>query len=161
MFFETYGAGRAVREATSRGWLVVAPGQGILGLALDVPDLLNALEPWFPIDRSKVMLLGHSMGAAQVIRQVQKYPTLPVAAVALGGGSRFPKTQSNPTSKWFVAAGSDDFGKNGARQLHSSLITANLPSTWREYPNIEHLAIVQAAIPDVFQFLDQSLPPTP
>ncbi|MEY3458909.1 MAG: hypothetical protein RL215_2066, partial [Planctomycetota bacterium] len=78
MFFETYGAGRAIREATNRGWLVVAPGQGILGLALDVPDLLNALEPWFPIDRSKIMLLGHSMGAAQVIRQVQKYPKLPV-----------------------------------------------------------------------------------
>ena len=160
MFFETYGAGRAVREATSRGWLVVAPGQGLLGLALDVPDLLNALEPWFPIDRSKVMLLGHSMGAAQVIRQVQKYPDLPKAAVALGGGNRFSMTRptDNNGPKWFVAAGSDDFGKPGARQLHLSLTTASLPSTYREYPGIEHLAIVQVAIPDAFNFLQQSLP---
>ncbi len=165
MFFETYGAGRAVREATSRGWLVVAPGQGLLGLALDLPDLLNALETSFPIDRSKVMLLGHSMGAAQVIRQVQKHPNIPVAAVALGGGNRFtppnspsPGNTSHPTPKWFVAAGSDDFGKPGALQLHRSLTAANLPSTYREYQRIEHLAIVQVAIPEAFNFLQLSLP---
>ncbi len=156
MFFETYGAGRTIREAVNRGWLVVSPGQGLLGLALDVPDLLNALEPWFPIDRSRVMLLGHSMGAAQVIRQMQRHPETAIAAVALGGGGRFSARQQ-PTAAWFVAAGEQDFGRSGARQLHQSLLNAGLSSTWREYPNVEHLAIVQAAIPAVFQFLDDTL----
>ncbi|MFM7039817.1 MAG: hypothetical protein ACKO2L_19090 [Planctomycetaceae bacterium] len=156
MFFETYGAGRTIREAVNRGWLVVSPGQGLLGLALDVPDLLNALEPWFPIDRSRVMLLGHSMGAAQVIRQMQRHPETAIAAVALGGGGRF-STRQPPSAAWFVAAGEEDFGRSGARQLHQSLLGAGLSSTWREYPDVEHLAIVQAAIPAVFQFLDDTL----
>ncbi|MEY3175460.1 MAG: hypothetical protein RLZZ436_3374 [Planctomycetota bacterium] len=156
MFFETYGAGRTVREAVDRGWLVVSPGQGLLGLALDVPDLLNTLEPWFPIDRSRVMLLGHSMGASQVIRQMQRHPDASIAAVALGGGGRF-STPNPPSAAWFVAAGKEDFGRPGARLLHQSLVSAGLPSTWREYPDVEHLAIVQAAIPAVFQFLDDNL----
>lgn len=156
MFFETYGAGRTIREAVNRGWLVVSPGQGLLGLALDVPDLLNALEPWFPIDRSRVMLLGHSMGAGQVIRQMQRHPETAIAAVALGGGGRFSARQP-PSAAWFVAAGEEDFGRSGARQLHQSLLGAGLSSTWREYPDVEHLAIVQAAIPAVFQFLDDTL----
>ncbi|MFM7058536.1 MAG: hypothetical protein ACKO2P_16605 [Planctomycetota bacterium] len=156
MFFETYGAGRTIREAVNRGWLVVSPGQGLLGLALDVPDMLSALEPWFPIDRTRVMLLGHSMGAAQVIRQVQRHPETAIAAVALGGGGRFAARQP-PSATWFVAAGEEDFGRPGARQLHQSLVSAGISSTWREYPDIEHLAIVQAAIPDVFQFLDETL----
>jgi predicted esterase len=156
MFFETYGAGRTIREAVNRGWLVVAPGQGLLGLSLDVPDLLNALEPWFPIDRTRVMLLGHSMGAAQVIRQMQRHPDTSMAAVALGGGGRFSARQL-PTAAWFVAAGEEDFGRSGARQLHQSLVSSGIPSLWREYPDVEHLAIVQAAIPEVFQFLDETL----
>jgi len=156
MFFETYGAGRTIREAVNRGWLVVSPGQGLLGLALDVPDMLNALEPWFPIDRTRVMLLGHSMGAAQVIRQVQRHPETSIAAVALGGGGRFTTRQQH-SAKWFVAAGEEDFGRPGALQLHQSLVGAGISSTWREYPDVEHLAIVQAAIPAVFQFLDETL----
>ncbi len=159
MFFETYGAGRVIREAEKRGWLVVSPGQGMFGLSLGISDMLDVLEPFAKLDRSRIMVLGHSMGAAQVMTQVQKHPSLPIAAVALGGGSRMAVRDPSqaPKAHWFVAAGEQDFGRSGARQLHRSLTDAGLQSQYRDYPDVEHLVIVQAAIDDSFKFLDEVL----
>ncbi len=159
MFFETYGAGRVISEATRRGWIVIAPGQGLLGLALPVPDMLDALATFTEIDRSRVMLLGHSMGAAQVMRQMQQAPDCAIAAVALGGGGRMAVTRdkSQKNAQWYVGAGAEDFGRSGALQLHRSLQSAGISSEYHDFPGVEHLVIVQAAIDDAFRFLDQTL----
>jgi hypothetical protein len=42
-------------------------------------------------------------------------------------------------------------------QLHRSLSAAGVTSEYHDFPNVEHLVIVQAAINDVFRFFDQSL----
>jgi pimeloyl-ACP methyl ester carboxylesterase len=156
MFFETYGAGRVVDEGLKRGWLVVAPRQGLFGLSLDVEEMLDVLDQSFEIDRSQVMLIGHSMGAGQVVRQTALHPELPIVAVALGGGNRVADAAELKPIAWFVGAGSEDFGKGGAKQLHKSLESAGVSSSYHEYPNVEHMVIVQAAIDDVFQFLDRT-----
>lgn len=155
MFFETYGAGRAVQLAVDRGWIVVAPRQGFTGLSLNVDEMLQSLEKFVPVDRSRVMLIGHSMGAAQVMNQATINPALPIACVALGGGRRMPSADSVREIKWFVAAGEQDFGRTGARQLHASLTQAGAGATYRDYADVEHLVIVQAALDDVFRFLDE------
>lgn len=157
MFFETYGAGRVVEEGLKRGWLVVAPRQGLFGLSLDVKAQLDVLEGLFEIDRSQVLLLGHSMGAGQVIRETGLHPQLPLAAVALGGGGRAKQPEALQDIAWFIGAGEQDFGRSGAQQLHESLTAAQVPSIYRDYPDVEHMVIVQAAIDDVFQFLDAQL----
>lgn len=159
MFFEAYGAGRVVEEAQKRGWLVVAPGQGFLGLALGLEDMLAALETCFPVDRQQVLLLGHSMGAAQVMRQMQQHPGIARAAVALGGGGRLAgeDVKRFAATPWFVAAGAEDFGRRGALQLHDSLQQAGGKSVYQDFPDVEHLVIVQAAIPATFEFFDATL----
>ncbi len=157
MFFETYGAGRVVDQALKRGWLVVAPRQNLFNLPLDIAAMTDVLDKSFKIDRSRIMLLGHSMGAGQVIRQASLHPDLPVAVVALGGGNRLNNAAKLTPIRWFVAAGDQDFGRGGARQLHNSLDSAGVASVYRDYPNVEHLVIVQAAIDDVFRFLDETL----
>jgi predicted esterase len=157
MFFETYGAGRVVDEGLKRGWLVVAPRQGLLGLSLDVEEILDVLGQSFEIDRSQVMLMGHSMGAGQVVRQASLHPDLPIAAVALGGGNRVSDAAKLKSITWFVGAGSEDFGKAGAKQLNMNLGASGVTSTYHEYVNVEHMVIVQAAINDVFQFLDDTI----
>ncbi len=157
MFFETYGAGRVVEEGLQRGWLVVAPRQGLFGLSLDVKAMLDVLDGLFEIDRTQVFLLGHSMGAGQVIRQTSLHPQLPLAAVALGGGGRARQPEALRDISWFIGAGEQDFGRSGAQQLHKSLTAAQVPSIYRDYPDVEHMVIVQAAIDDVFQFLDAQL----
>jgi pimeloyl-ACP methyl ester carboxylesterase len=140
-----------------RGWLVVAPRQGLFGLSLDTSVMVELLSQMFSIDRSKVMLLGHSMGAGQVIRQANLHPDLPLAAVALGGGRDTANAERLKTIRWFVAAGKQDFGRKGALRLHHCLHAAGVESVWHEYPDVEHLMIVQAATDDVFQFLDENL----
>jgi hypothetical protein len=56
-------------------------------------------------------------------------------------------------------AGKLDFGKNAAAALVLSLKTANIPVTYKEYADVEHMTIVQAALNDVFAFLDGVLKP--
>lgn len=156
MFFETYGAGDAVRLALERGWLVVAPRQGLVGLSLNCEQMLNALEPFFSIDRSRVFLLGHSMGAAQVIQQVHLNPDLPRAAAAIGGGRPTREPVKIANLPWFVSAGELDFGREGAKSFHQSLVDAGATNAvYVEYPGIEHLVIVQAALPKAFEFFDR------
>jgi pimeloyl-ACP methyl ester carboxylesterase len=159
MFFETYGAGRVVAEGIRREWIVVAPRQGLLGLPLDIAEMLDAIAEFWPVDRSNVFLIGHSMGAGQVVRQCGIRPHVPRAAVALGGGNRMADPARAASIRFFVGAGDQDFGRGGAIQLHRSLAAAGVDSRYIEYPAVEHMVIVQAAIDDVFRFLDESLLP--
>jgi predicted esterase len=155
MFFETYGAGRAVELGVERGWLVVAPRQGLLSTVMDAGKMLDELESFFPIDRQRVYFLGHSMGASQVMRQTQRATDLPRAAIAIGGGSRLNDAARVARIPWWIAAGTEDFGRSGASALARSLTAAGATATYREYPDVEHLVIVQAALDDAFAFLEQ------
>ncbi len=156
MFFETYGAGGAVAAGLQRGWLVVATRQGLTGLSLDAKQIIDSLQPIFPVDRDQVYFMGHSMGAGQVATQVGLHPTLPRAVVAIGGGGRPRALEAASQIPWFIAAGSLDFGKSGAKSLSQSLQRAGGQQiVYREYPDVEHMVIVQAALPEAFSFLDK------
>lgn len=153
MFFDAYGAGRAVDLGTQRGWLVVATRQ-TLSDKMDCAALVDILSESFPVDRNRVFCMGHSMGAGQVVRQVSRHPELMKAAVALGGGARPGNAESLRPVRWFVGAGDADFGRSGAASLARSLEKSSVPVTYREYKNVEHMVIVQAALDDVFSFFD-------
>lgn len=156
MFFETYGAGGAVQAGLERGWLVVATRQALTGLSLDAAQILDELGQVFPLDRQRVYFLGHSMGAGQVATQVGKHPDLPLAVAAIGGGGRPGNLAAAARVPWYVAAGSLDFGKGGARSLSQSLQRAGGKQvTYREFPDVEHMVIVQAALDEAFQFFDK------
>lgn len=158
MFFETYGAGRAVEEGLKRGWLVVAPRLGFAGPGLDCGPMLKVLEESFSIDRERIFMIGHSMGAGQVVRQVTLDPKLPKAVAALGGGAMPGKLGETSLVPWFVAAGELDFGKRSAMQLREALRQSQAPRLeYREYAGIEHMVIVQAALDDVFAYFDKQL----
>ena len=159
MFFETYGAGRVVDEAARRNWIVISPRQGLFGLTLDTNQMLDALEAFVPVDRKRIMLLGHSMGASQVIKQVRKNPAVPIAAIALGGGGRLPSSDAKRSQQvaWYVGAGDQDFGLAAAQQLNQSLAASEVKTRFKVYANVEHLVVVQAAIDDAFEFLDEVL----
>ena len=157
MFFQTYGAGRLVELGKARRWIVVSPRQTLTGLNLDVPEMVQALSEHLPVDSSRVMVVGHSMGAAQAMAQVSKHPESVAMLAALGGGGNVQDSQAIRKVPFYVAAGQRDFGKPRARSLREQLERIGCPVEYREYPNVEHMVIVQAALDDVFTFFDKGL----
>ncbi len=155
MFFETCGAGRCVTLGLQRGWLVVAPRQISGRLALDCSEMLDELEKFFNVDRSRVFLVGHSMGGGQVVRQVALNPDLARGAVVLGGGGQAEDFAQLASTPWFVAAGELDFGRRGALALSRNLQEADAQAEFLEFKSVEHMVIVQAATDELFQFLDR------
>jgi predicted esterase len=156
MFFEAYGAGRLVSLANERGWLVVSPRQTLNGLTLDIDTMLESLSEQLPIDRSRVMLVGHSMGASQAMAQVSAHPDQVMAVAALGGGGSAKPSLRSKEIRFYVAAGDRDFGRPRAKSLVDSLSKMECNVQYREFPNVEHMVIVQAALDEVFEFLDQT-----
>jgi len=159
MFFDTYGAGRLIDLASERGWIVIAPRQTLNGLGLNTLEMLDELEQLLPIDRSRVMLVGHSMGAAQAMQQVSNYPQHIRAVAALGGGGIVKRSDALEQIPIYVAAGDRDFGRPLALLLAQRLREIKADVRYTDFENVEHLVIVQAALDDVFRFFDEAIAP--
>jgi predicted esterase len=157
LFFEGYGDGWVVHECEKRGWLLIATRSG-LGFN-SVPPLnkiIDQLGDRYPIDRKKVFLVGHSMGAAQSIAACQEFPGLFRGVAALGGTGSVRKKEAFEQLPVFVGVGDKDFALNGARSLSKALSTTGAKNvTYKEYPKIEHMVIVREALPDVFKAWDE------
>jgi predicted esterase len=155
MFFETYGHGAIVDRCRERGWLLIAPRSTAYS-GTPIEEIVEEMAKLYPVDLKKVMLIGHSMGAGQAVAAASSTPSKFAAIAALGGGGQVPLTASLKALPIFVGVGSEDFALDGATSLVKSLKRAGVATLiYREYPNIEHLAIVQVALGDVFRFFDE------
>ncbi len=154
LFFEGYGDGAVVRQCAARGWLLVSPRADFFNTP-PVPELIDALARLYPVDRKRVFVVGHSMGAMQAVAAAGAAPERFAAVAPLGGGGSFKKSEAIKKVRFFVGVGSRDFLLSMARSLKEGLGKAGVETVlFREYPDIEHLMIVQVALPDVFAFFD-------
>ncbi len=155
LFFEGYGAGQIVKECEKRNWLLVAPGGLNFGSGPPVKEMIDRLAERYLIDRRKIFLIGHSMGAAQTIALCQNHPGLFAGAAALGGGGAVKTPAAFVDLPIFVGVGTADFALNGSRELVKGLKRGGAKNlTAKEYPKIEHMVIVREALPDVFAIWD-------
>ena len=165
MFLDTYGDGKIADLCEKRGWILVAPRIGLGGIGLPMQEVIKQLEEVLPIDSAQVAVVGHSMGAAysmQLVNEAQNAQSgFQYQAVAAVGGGRPTKIANRDAqaiqTQFFVAAGSNDFGRGGAFGLHNALERQAVESTWQEYAETEHLGIVQICLEDVFEFFDSVL----
>jgi pimeloyl-ACP methyl ester carboxylesterase len=156
LFFDGYGQGAVVDECQRRGWMVVSPRTEGFGL-LPVDEIVAAVNARYPVDPRKVFVVGHSMGAMQTSAAALAKPELYAAAAALGGGGTAKASAELKKLPYFVAAGSRDFALPGAKQFVKKLQEAGVEQVvFREYPDVEHLLIVQEALGDVFKFFDDA-----
>jgi predicted esterase len=155
LFFDGYGHGAIVRLCAERGWLLAAPRSGLLG-GVPVLELIDEIARLYPVDTRRVFLVGHSMGAMQSIRAASAAPERFAAVAVLGGASSPRDPAAFRDLPVFIGAGDRDFALGGARRLRSALEGAGARKVvLREYPDTEHLAIVQVALPDVFRIFDE------
>lgn len=156
LFFDGYGNGAIARLCEERGWLLVAP-RGTTGFTPGrAAEIIDSVAELYPVDRGRAFLVGHSMGAAQAVASAQSAPRKFAALAALGGGGQIQPDSAIADLPFFIGAGSEDFALANARRLESALKTRQVKRiVMREYPDVEHLVVVQVALPDVFRFLDE------
>jgi acetyl esterase/lipase len=138
--------------------MLVAPrvGAGLNGRALN--GLVQELAERFGADPKRVLMVGHSMGAAAGVGAAATMEPRPRALAALGGGGRVSDLEALARTRCFVGVGTRDFAVNGARSLARTLKQGNrIAVEFREYPEVEHLAVVQVALEDVFAQFEQAL----
>jgi predicted esterase len=156
MFFDAYGNGLVVELARKRGWFVVATRSPLAFLSSgpDVPAVLDALAKTYPIDTKKAFLVGHSMGAAQVVSLAGRKPERFAAVAALGGGGSFKETEGMKKLRFYVGVGEHDFALKSAKALAGRIEKAGAKVTFKSWPHLEHLTIVQMALPEAFKMFD-------
>ena len=158
LFFDGYGHGKIGRLAAERGWFVVAPRNSVskAGHAETIAELAKV----FPeMDTDCVLVVGHSMGAAEAIREANKTPDKFAALAALGGGGSPKPAQGQEQAfkklPYYVGIGENDFGRSRAQALAKELKKLGATSvTLKQFDGIEHMIIVQEALPEVFKFFD-------
>lgn len=158
LFFDGYGNGKVAKLAKEKGWFVVAPRNSLTKAGH--ADTIAELAKVFPeIDTNQVFVVGHSMGAAEAIREANATPGKFAAVAALGGGGS-PKPAKDQTEAFkklpfYVGVGENDFAGTQAEALSKNLKKAGADDvTFKRYPGIEHMIIVQEALPEVFQFFE-------
>lgn len=156
MFFDAYGRGAIVRLCEERGWLLVAPRSGF-GRAAPLPEIIDAVNRLYPVDAKRVFLIGHSMGAAQAVSAAGQAPERFAGVAALAGGGTVRESEGLKAVPFFVGAGSEDFLLSAARSLRLGLQKAGVKKLeYREYPDVEHVLVVQVGLKDVFAFFESA-----
>lgn len=155
LFFDGYGRGLTAELCAQRGWLLVAP-RGTAGFTpLRAGEIVDAIDKLYPVDRQRVFLIGHALGAMQAVASAQATPPRFTGIAALGGGATVIGSESLDNVPFFVGVGTEDFSYQSARKLAYDLKRVGVKTVrLREYREIEHLMIVQTALPDVFAYFD-------
>ena len=144
--------------AAERGWFVVAPRSTITKPGHG--DTIDELAKLYPeIDTSKVFVVGHSMGAGEAMREACANPKrfAAIAALGGGGGTKPAKGQEEAFQKLpiYVGVGEFDFALKQSEALAGNLQKAGVADIkFKKFPVLEHMIIVQDALPEVFQFFD-------
>ena len=132
--------------------MLVAPR---VGFSLPVDQLIDRLCERCPIDRNKVFLVGHSMGAAFAVRAASFDPKRYAAVAVIGGSGVFRASEEIKQLPFHLSVGAEDFALTGSRRLRDALSRAGVRSVkYQELRNVEHLGVVQQSLESVFQFFD-------
>lgn len=86
MFVEAYGAGRLAELAEEKGFVVISPSTTALARSPGaLRELLDAAAAAYPLDRGRVGVVGHSMGAAAAWQLAETFGRELAGVVCLAG----------------------------------------------------------------------------
>lgn len=144
MFRWAYGGGRLFELASQEGWILCTPRtEPFMRDAALFDRLLEELGDDYPIDRRRVFLLGHSMGAQAVSLLVRQRPEA-LTGVALFAGA--PPESRVPALAFRGAL--DPLGGFGGRA----------PGPARVVEGYGHTLVVGPHLSDALAFLRDTLP---
>lgn len=153
MFMSGYGDGELRRQADERGFLAVSPrAELFMNNPANLEKLLDELARDHAIDRSRVYLVGHSMGGAAVTTLASARPGLIAGGAALAGGGRIA---SGPTAPVLIIAAQFDPIIPAARLelAAQEAAKAGLPVEFRKSLNQGHTLMVGDTLGEALDWL--------
>lgn len=158
MFFDGYGSGALVRLADRHAFIAVSPANTPFAAnPLFLDSLVDEVARDFPVDRSRIYVVGHSLGsgvaAAWAGQRPSSHPRGLAAAACIAGFSTF--RAGSTICPVLAVAGELDVLipykqiETGAAQAKA----AGLPVEYRFSPNHGHTLVVGAELPGVVEWL--------
>jgi pimeloyl-ACP methyl ester carboxylesterase len=148
MFFEAYDRGRLVKLAAERRWVVAAPASSGFGVG-PTEDAVRVASAARPVDARRIVLVGHSMGAAVVLQAATAAPERYAAVAAISASGAPRRKFSAPL---FFAYGEED----PLVRARSAAAASRPAVTVVAYPDVEHVMIMHSCLDDLFRFVDES-----
>lgn len=153
-FADGYGDGRLLREAATRGMLVATPSTIAVQRAPALLDTLIAtLARSYPVDRSRIYLIGHSMGAGATTALVQRAGHPFAAAVAIAGGGPVASATGVPPMRFIGAALDPVIPAARVKQAAEGARAAGVRAEYLEVPDVGHTMVVTHVLGEVLDWL--------
>ena len=157
--FDAYGR-ELTRDAQAHGFIVAAPkgrepASMYRGSAeQDVLDVMAEVEREYKIDRSRVYLMGHSMGGYGTWSIAMDHPGLFAALGPISGGGDASGMVKIAAIPQYVTHGDDDRTVNvsASRTMVEAGKKAGAPITYVEVPGGSHVSVAQPAFAPMFDF---------
>lgn len=149
MFFDAYGAGLLKRLADEHGFLAAAPSTYAFGgKPENLATLLDSLGRHYAIDRQRVYLVGHSMGAGAAAALARGAPEAVAAACCLAGGGTFGR-DDKPSPLLVIAAENDQvIPADRLQRGFEKAVELGMPVEFRVAPGHGHTTVVGARLPE-------------
>lgn len=154
MFFDGYGAGRIKRLADEFGFLVVAPRTYPFGgNPRHLDRLVRVLAVEYPVDRDRVYVMGHSMGAGVAIGLARSRGRTVAAVCALAGGS-IRRADASMAPTILFAGELDPLGNaRNLKRAAEAAAAAGAPVEFRMLADHGHTLMVGEALPEAIRWL--------
>lgn len=154
MFSFAYGRGRLAQLAQEHGFLLVCPSTyPFVTQEKHFPRLLDWVERLYPVDRSRVYVMGHSLGGITASRLASIYPDRIAKVVCLAGLYAPPAPAVLPPTAVFSAELDRIIPAVHLKSLVADLVARGLPVRCTENANLGHTQMVEASLSDSLEFL--------
>jgi predicted esterase len=153
-FVDGYGVGLITRLAARYDAVLVSPATNDFArspIAFD--SLVARLARDHMVDPTRVVVIGHSAGAAAAITLGARRPDGIAAIVALAGAGSVPAGGRIPTTSLVGAELDLIIPDARVRASFEQLRSAGHPVQYQSLPNWGHTLMVGAALPEAFHWL--------
>lgn len=157
MFMDAYGAGALKRLAEEYGFVAVTPSTlALSGQGSNLDRLIDDVSLSYPIDASRVYLLGHSLGAVATSKfVVERGERLAAAACIAGFGQANGGAKGAKLAPTLVVAAEKDpiFELSRLQKAVEEARAMGMPVEWRVSAGAGHTLVVSIELPEIVGWL--------
>jgi predicted esterase len=150
MFMETLGAGRIKALADRHGFIVVSPSTlAIMSKQSGFVEFLDQINKLHPIQRDRVSLIGHSMGAFTATQLGSLFPEQIRSMALIAGGPRWGLVKKSfPRTRVYLAENDAIVPSKPIAKSVANCQRQGIPIDSVEIPDVGHVLVVAAVLDD-------------